>query len=679
MIKAPLATLGGMMLAAGIASSGTIIGAILIPIGAAIAAAANSIQVNTTTGERAMKATDQAAISTGLTLVSSVNPGAGALAGFGVNSGVQYDSEGMAHGWKAEGTRVGNAALTSVMGSIGGAAGADIANTMLTVSEQYYRQKHGQTNTYDQLAAGPDLGRLGELIAIGMPAVMEAIAAKQANQRDQTNRAAGNLQALGAIGRRLEDFIGGAVDGVLGAIGSAARNVAEFFGGIGHAIVSSAQVLKNGILYGSFLSNQALEEQIFTKVLNQGAGQRLLEGDFQGFGREFLESYERLSDAERSFIASNQDLSKVDPQSLVSYLNPPQGRMDANGNPVIEGPGEHTPHVPKVPPEVERAIERVKTGQYVDGDDATIARFWKRIVEEMQARQGGIRPQLNYYTQVSPKVQEEVTRQYFGAPALLPFPKSWQAYRARINGGLRTWYKDQIALADSLGLDTSGSRAVRNSYKVMNQNISESLKTRSDFEIVSYFGFEDEGADYTRFAQIAGAVEAGVRILNPRNWKTFGTGIGKLFKREAAAETRLSKKAATEVLDKMTKGEIGEAAARKALEKAGYKHMESKVEGNHGFDGVFAKFDEKTGEVVDIIIAESKFSSSGRAALSETSMGIQMSDSWIKGNIAKMLRSSDESVRKTGQFLKANEEFIRKKISVFDGRTNRWNVLEAPD
>ena len=202
MIKAPLATLGGMMLAAGIASSETVIGAILIPIGAVITAAANSIQVNTTTGERAMKATDQAAISTGLTLVSSLDPGVGTLAGFAVNSGIEYDAAGTSHGWKAEGTRMGNAAVTSVMGSIGGAAGADIANTMLTVSEQYYRQKHGQTNTYDQLAAGPDLGRLGELLAIAMPAVAEGIAAKQANQRDQTNRAAGNLQALGAIGRR---------------------------------------------------------------------------------------------------------------------------------------------------------------------------------------------------------------------------------------------------------------------------------------------------------------------------------------------------------------------------------------------------------------------------------------------------------------------------------------------
>lgn len=141
---------------------------------------------------------------------------------------------------------------------------------------------------------------------------------------------------------------------------------------------------------------------------------------------------------------------------------------------------------------------------------------------------------------------------------------------------------------------------------------------------------------------------------------------------------QLAKRLGTEILDRIARGELGEQAARATLERAGYTNMAARLPGNRGFDGVFAKFDE-SGKVIDIIIAESKFSAVGRAALNRTrTMGRQMSLEWIEVNVARMLRSQDSTVAATGRFLRQNASKIRRKVNVFDGVTNRWNQVILP-
>lgn len=127
------------------------------------------------------------------------------------------------------------------------------------------------------------------------------------------------------------------------------------------------------------------------------------------------------------------------------------------------------------------------------------------------------------------------------------------------------------------------------------------------------------------------------------------------------------------------KGLLGESRATIAYERAGYQQLPSMLSSNNGFDGVFIK---KTpdGSVVDIIINESKFTSTGRASLANTNMGKQMSPEWIDANIRKMLVSDDPAVRATARLLRNNTELIRTKANVLDPfGVNRWNVLKLPE
>ena len=128
------------------------------------------------------------------------------------------------------------------------------------------------------------------------------------------------------------------------------------------------------------------------------------------------------------------------------------------------------------------------------------------------------------------------------------------------------------------------------------------------------------------------------------------------------------------------KGELGEAAARKTLKRAGYEEIPARLPRNNGIDGVFVKKDAN-GEITDIIVSESKYSSTGKARMSDTkNMGRQMSDKWIKENIRKMQLSKDPEVRKTARILKRNEELIRKKANVLDPNgNNRWNKIKIPE
>ena len=128
------------------------------------------------------------------------------------------------------------------------------------------------------------------------------------------------------------------------------------------------------------------------------------------------------------------------------------------------------------------------------------------------------------------------------------------------------------------------------------------------------------------------------------------------------------------------KGVLGEQRSMLVLQRAGYQEMPARLSSNNGLDGVFVKYDF-SGNPIDIIITESKFSSSGRASLVKTiTMGRQMSPEWIDANISKMMNSSDMMVMETGYFLDANKVLIRTKANILtpDG-VNRWNKVRLPE
>jgi len=70
-------------------------------------------------------------------------------------------------------------------------------------------------------------------------------------------------------------------------------------------------------------------------------------------------------------------------------------------------------------------------------------------------------------------------------------------------------------------------------------------------------------------------------------------------------------------LSNAAKGEMGEAAARQTMIRAGYQELPARLPANQGMDGVFVKYGAD-GAVQDIIITESKYSSTGRASLVNT-------------------------------------------------------------
>jgi hypothetical protein len=99
----------------------------------------------------------------------------------------------------------------------------------------------------------------------------------------------------------------------------------------------------------------------------------------------------------------------------------------------------------------------------------------------------------------------------------------------------------------------------------------------------------------------------------------------------------------------------------------------SKLPGGRGIDTVASKSNVK-GELVDIIVVESKFRTSGTPKLDK-----QMTDEWITGNIEKMRDSIDPAIRETGELLKQNQHLIRRKANLmYPTGTNRWNKIGLP-
>ena len=89
------------------------------------------------------------------------------------------------------------------------------------------------------------------------------------------------------------------------------------------------------------------------------------------------------------------------------------------------------------------------------------------------------------------------------------------------------------------------------------------------------------------------------------------------------------------------KGQLGEKLMDRIMEIRGYEKLPSKVGSNNGIDGIYVKRDPRTGKISKLVIGEAKF---GNSRLGKTSMGRQMEQTWIEGNIRKMLNQINSTV-----------------------------------
>ncbi len=118
-----------------------------------------------------------------------------------------------------------------------------------------------------------------------------------------------------------------------------------------------------------------------------------------------------------------------------------------------------------------------------------------------------------------------------------------------------------------------------------------------------------------------------------------------------------------------------------------YTYLPGKLPGNKGFDAVLVKYGP-TGEIDDIVILESKFTSNGKASLSwlpqtKEHLGMwQMSKDWRDWNIVNLVASTNPSLRQTGLLLQTNYQKITPRINVLDvsgsSIVNDWNKITPP-
>lgn len=106
-------------------------------------------------------------------------------------------------------------------------------------------------------------------------------------------------------------------------------------------------------------------------------------------------------------------------------------------------------------------------------------------------------------------------------------------------------------------------------------------------------------------------------------------------------------KAARNAKTNSQREQVGEGLMEAIMKKQNYSRLPSKVEGNHGIDGVFVKLN-KNGDIKELVIGEAKF---GSSRLGKTSMGRQMSDPWIKANIKKMQNAKDTATQDAGNLI----------------------------
>ncbi|MES2662942.1 MAG: ankyrin repeat domain-containing protein [Pseudomonadota bacterium] len=110
------------------------------------------------------------------------------------------------------------------------------------------------------------------------------------------------------------------------------------------------------------------------------------------------------------------------------------------------------------------------------------------------------------------------------------------------------------------------------------------------------------------------------------------------------------------------KGVHGEIFVAAVMHLNGYDRMETKLNGNQGFDGVWVKRD-KTGQVIDVVINETKYRTKGKASLGyiikDGDRHYQGSPEWIQDVRERMDGSNDLAVQATAQFLNDHKELIR--------------------
>jgi hypothetical protein len=122
----------------------------------------------------------------------------------------------------------------------------------------------------------------------------------------------------------------------------------------------------------------------------------------------------------------------------------------------------------------------------------------------------------------------------------------------------------------------------------------------------------------------------------------------------------------TSILSIAQKGTLAEGRTRLTMLRAGYEELPAKLPGNKGFDGVWIK-QGPGGIISDIIITESKFSSTGTMHLTTTkTMGQQLSNRWIDANLEQMVRSNNPAVQESANLLYQNKFMIRTKTAVLD-------------
>ncbi|MCB1317228.1 MAG: hypothetical protein KDK27_14795, partial [Leptospiraceae bacterium] len=233
-VKQPIVASGQAAIIAGMGDPEPITKAILLGLGTVLIGLGNSIQVNTTTGERATKMTDAAAINTAITAIGSMLGGANQAAqgtadtmdaaaklgetsqymadsaravansmelgsqitnvmSTGFTSGIQYDAKGNYQGWSAAGKNGTVVAVDTAIAAFSTWAGSkikpnttgmsafesaaaqglvsDAISMPLSVLGEYYKHETlGAEYSNYTAMQNPGFERLGALVAIGWQA-----------------------------------------------------------------------------------------------------------------------------------------------------------------------------------------------------------------------------------------------------------------------------------------------------------------------------------------------------------------------------------------------------------------------------------------------------------------------------------------------------------------------------
>lgn len=121
---------------------------------------------------------------------------------------------------------------------------------------------------------------------------------------------------------------------------------------------------------------------------------------------------------------------------------------------------------------------------------------------------------------------------------------------------------------------------------------------------------------------------------------------------------------------------IGLYSSREGYDRLG----DTKIGSNNGFDGVFVKRDPATGEIVDMVIVESKYKDTGKLVLEDSKMkGVKMSKEWIDKTIKAMDDSGKPALMEmAAEIEKAQAKGILKhRANVLNPQGgNRWHLID---